>query len=333
MADKKFTFYNEDPEIPSQWYLVEAVWWLALQRVPWGTRAGELVAEGWFEEDDELPPSDPELSQTSLLALEKEYTDKANLSPSPMVVRADYDSTRSLRANIRRIAKLQARIKDKGIPSHYAETIEIIEDQIFEREIWRQDHLRQFSLDAANLFASLKGGSVTASGFKVFGKTFDEARKTIKSRSLNFRTMERISISPEEWSLDGMSWDDCTLQTELHLYCCVAIYRDELLSHFPPKLINSPNGGFCDDLFIVSEDKVFEFVEDDAKNTKPGRPTKNWDAFYLELTDRLMNGRLPKKQSAAAYEMRMWFKDELGEKVGLSTISEKLKPFYDRFMR
>lgn len=332
MAEQQFTFYNEDDDIPFQWYLVEAVWWVALQRVPWGTRAGELIAEGWFEEDDELPPSDPELSQTGLLALEKEYTDNASLSPSPMTVRADYDSTRSLRASIRRIAKLDARLKVTGIPSHYSESIAAIEDQIFERDIWQQDHRKRFSLEAAKLFSALKEGSLTATGFKIFGRNYREVRKTIVSNSLNFKTMKRVTIRPDEWSLEGMLWDDCTLQTELNLYCCIAIHRDKLLTKFPPKLVSASNGGFCDDLFIVSEDKNVEIINDDAKGGKPGRPTKNWDAFYIELTDRLIKGDLPKKQSAAAYEMRMWFKDELGEKVGLSTISEKLKPFYHRFM-
>lgn len=329
--NRTFTFYSKDDYIPYLWYLVEAVWWISLQRVPDDHYGGQRLFEGFPNDGDQ--PLGIELSQTRVLALEKQFTDRAKISPNPMIVSDEYHSSETLLQNLEEYKAFLEQPHSQSVKSTYANVIGDIEDQLYERDRWLREHRKNLDVELTKLFVPLYEGRLRATGFKIRGSSVDEAKAHIRQHSLLFSTMKRVPISPDEWSLEGMSWDDCILQTDHHLYAGVAITRDELLSVFPPKCKPLKSGGMCDEYIVTSANHRIEFVEEEDSSSRTGRPTKDWDAFYLELSKRLIENSLPAKQSAAAYEFRIWFKDTLGEKVGLSTISEKLKPFYQEFIR
>ena len=69
------------------------------------------------------------------------------------------------------------------------------------------------------------------------------------------------------------------------------------------------------------------------KLKKRGRPSMNWGSFYLELAGRVKNGDLPKKQEAFIFEMQGWCLKNWGREVGRSTLLEKIRPFYQEYVR
>jgi hypothetical protein len=77
---------------------------------------------------------------------------------------------------------------------------------------------------------------------------------------------------------------------------------------------------------------------DDTKITAPtriilGRPSFKWDEFHLEIAERLQKGVLPTKQKAFISEMQQWCKTQWGREVARSTLLQKIKPYYDAFVR
>jgi hypothetical protein len=58
-----------------------------------------------------------------------------------------------------------------------------------------------------------------------------------------------------------------------------------------------------------------------------------WDRFHLEIAKRLMAGKIPEKQDAFVAEMHEWCRTTLGVKPGESTLKQRIKPYYDTFVR
>jgi hypothetical protein len=81
------------------------------------------------------------------------------------------------------------------------------------------------------------------------------------------------------------------------------------------------------------------FVLSEASEKSPGaarprgRPAFAWDAFHLEVTDLLLRKELPEKKEAAIQHLQEWFAKTLNQCPSRSSIGEKLKPYYDRFMK
>ena len=329
MSDRNFDFYITTDFVPKYWYLLEAVWWIAFQCIPYYPNNARHLLESDFYEKS--VSNDIALSNSHLMALEKEYTDKAGISPNPMTVSGNPIHKNAIDEQIADYQDFLQSLKGKVEADYYKKVIYDLEEQKANRDLWLKEHKKKLSIHVASLFSLIWEGKIRTTGFKVFGRTTEEAKRRIRDNSLVIGQLPREVISPEEWSLEAMKWDDCILQCEHHLFAGVAIHHNDILNAFPPKC-ERIDGGLCDGLVISSERKKIKFIEEpEANNSKTGRPAKNWDAFYLELAKRIKSESLPEKQSAAAYEFRAWFHDALGESVGLSTISEKLKPFYREF--
>jgi hypothetical protein len=64
-----------------------------------------------------------------------------------------------------------------------------------------------------------------------------------------------------------------------------------------------------------------------------GRPPLKWDDFHVEIAKRVQRGELPSKQEAYISEMQAWCVSRWGQEVGRSTLLQKIKPYYDSFVR
>ena len=67
-------------------------------------------------------------------------------------------------------------------------------------------------------------------------------------------------------------------------------------------------------------------------STKRGRPSLDWNSFYLELTDRIKSDDLPDKQESFIAEMQDWCIKNWGQQVGRSTLLQKISPFYKKYV-
>jgi hypothetical protein len=70
-----------------------------------------------------------------------------------------------------------------------------------------------------------------------------------------------------------------------------------------------------------------------VKSLHRGRPAYPWDAFHLEVAALLGRNELPDKKEAAIEHFRDWFRREHGIPASRSVVGEKLKPYYDRFLK
>lgn len=327
---KKFTFYTEDDNVPRYWFLIECIWWVAVQRIPFpeSYRARSIDHFG----NDENPPRGPILSETTILALEPEYTELLNISPCPMKVADDNSDLPVLREALKELQNLNQEYPSWNLSSFHQERIQALEDQIADQVRWLKEHRAALDEPVTKLLDALKAGRIKAYGRKIVGASIEAAERNQRLNSLVLDRIESKLIPASEWNLANADWDNCALQTEHHLYAAIEIHNNSLLTEFPPECEKISDGGHCDGLVITSADHKFEFADETQNSSRSGRPSKNWDAFYLELMRRFIDGNLPSKQSAAVYELRIWFQDELGEEVGLSTIAEKLSPFYNEFV-
>jgi hypothetical protein len=64
-----------------------------------------------------------------------------------------------------------------------------------------------------------------------------------------------------------------------------------------------------------------------------GRPPFPWDPFHIEVATLLLRNELPEKKEAAIEYFQGWFLREHGIEVGRSVIGDKLKPYYDKFIK
>lgn len=323
---KEFTFYTQDDYVPLHWFLIECLWWIAVQRIPYPKSYSDRTL-GHFGNDEQRPRG-PALSETKLLALEPEYSELLKIAPSPMRVSDDYCDLPFLRGQLNELQSLDQQYPSWHVSSYHEDKIHTLEDKIANQVRWLNEHRAALDGPVMKLLAALKAGRVKAYGRMIMGGSIKEAELNQRRKSIVIDQIVPTLIPSEAWSLSNAAWDDCALQTEYFLYAAIEIHRDSLLTEFPPICDQIIDGGECDGLVITSADHKFDFADETQASPRSGRPTKNWDAFYIELTRRFIDGDLPSKQSAAAYELRIWFRDELGEDVGLSTIGEKLSSFF-----
>jgi hypothetical protein len=64
-----------------------------------------------------------------------------------------------------------------------------------------------------------------------------------------------------------------------------------------------------------------------------GRPPYPWDAFHLEVAGLVRRDELPAKKEAAIEHFQAWFKRKLGIRPSRAAVGEKLKPYYDEFVK
>jgi hypothetical protein len=80
--------------------------------------------------------------------------------------------------------------------------------------------------------------------------------------------------------------------------------------------------------YILNDDQP----EKIKKTGQRGRPSLDWDTFFLELAGRIKNNDLPEKQEAFILEMQEWCIKHWGKEVARSTLLQKISPFYQRYV-
>ena len=53
----------------------------------------------------------------------------------------------------------------------------------------------------------------------------------------------------------------------------------------------------------------------------------------MEVTDLLLRGAMPAKKESAIQHFQDWFEQTLSVRPGRTSIGERLKPYYDRFVK
>jgi hypothetical protein len=137
-------------------------------------------------------------------------------------------------------------------------------------------------------------------------------------------------ISLDFWASANVAWRANCAQGRRKTYKFIQLATENLFKEFP-----LPNPEPTLEILQVGDN----FVLPEKLIIKPlmlpplGRPPLKWDEFHLEIARILKENKLPPKQEAFIGEMQAWCRIHWGQEVARSTLLQKIKPYYDSFMR
>jgi hypothetical protein len=143
--------------------------------------------------------------------------------------------------------------------------------------------------------------------------------------------VDREPIPSDFWGSTNIDWRESfaegVTKERAVAYGLILVDVAELLKEFP-----LPNGDPYDAVRKAGGYLVLTSADEIRGGTTRGRPPYKWDEFHLEMTKRVMED-LPSKMEACVSEMKAWCEKKWNRSVGRSTLIEKIKPYYDEFMR
>ena len=197
---------------------------------------------------------------------------------------------------------------------------------------WDKKYEAYIELVESKFFVALREGKIKAFGRKLPHYDLDTAIGILDGgeRPWTWFDMEHEDIPADFWRLDGIDWNQSNAQNGKSHYCHIYVNTDELMDVFP-----APDGEEAQSVKVIAGQYILDNrqAEKIKKASKRGRPSLKWDSFYLELAGRIKNDELPEKQEAFIAEMQDWCLEHWGQKVGRSTLLQKISPFYQRYVK
>jgi hypothetical protein len=193
---------------------------------------------------------------------------------------------------------------------------------------WSHVYERAIEYPASRIFVSLRSGSLRANGRLLPYADVRATRSKLEAEGRDVFDLAVTDIPPTFWSLQGIDYDASAAGNGTEYYCHISCLTDDVLSVFPGQREEVTGVLRIGDSFVLGERPGAV-----GSRVHRGRPPYPWDAFHLEVAVLLRRNELPAKKEAAIEHFRSWFDREHGIKVSRSVIGEKLKPYYDRFLR
>jgi hypothetical protein len=154
------------------------------------------------------------------------------------------------------------------------------------------------------------------------------ARSSLEADGRDIFDLDLTDIPPTFWSLQGIDFDASAAANGTDYYCHISCRTDDVFSMFPGEREETTGVMRVGASFVLNgRPGVIR------SSLRRGRPSYPWDAFHLEVAELLRRNELPDKKEAAIAYFRSWFDREHGIKASRSVVGEKLKPYYDRFLR
>jgi hypothetical protein len=188
---------------------------------------------------------------------------------------------------------------------------------------------------AAELFLKLRRGEIKAKG-KLLPpgiQIIDFVEQDNSYGRSDFDGLTDTVIPPDFWTMTGIDWIANAVSARGQCYCDVSMSVAPLMSLFSGSRTPVERAEFVGNYLRVTESDEESAAYAPAKRT-PGRPPVfGWDAFHVEVADLIKSGRIPQKKEAAIQHMLTWFEStQEGKKPSRSAVSEKLTPYYRRFI-
>lgn len=148
---------------------------------------------------------------------------------------------------------------------------------------------------------------------------------------LNEKKVQKIPAS--YWRFEGVSWQFGKMRCPEGRYVYIHFDFNNIIEVFkeaePEYVTVEKRNGH---LFYITED---DKSDQRIIKKKLGRKTVvNWDLVHPYITSQIVeSGGILSKQDSFAQDVQDWIVKELNKKVGISTIKEKLKPYYKTFQK
>jgi hypothetical protein len=307
-------------ELPEKCFLQEVLYWVAFQRLPIADRdsdgnelreTADIVEEydikmpDRFLQDDECAraniPSDPRLA--ALISyrpmINVETFDRLMLSGSEY----DYETRKRIESQRQEVIQFQT-----------------------EYEEFKLKYEAAIEYPASQILIALKKGELKAKGRNYADLNFNEEFGVPA-----FYSAPILDIPPSFWSLKGIDFDASAARNDHDHYYHIFCRTEDVLAQFP--------GDKRESVYGVERIGTSFFIKDEPNKplsdlaARRGRPPLPWEPFHHEVTALLVQGALPTKKEAAIKFFQDWFLKEFRVEPSRSKVGEKLKPYYDRFVK
>jgi hypothetical protein len=210
--------------------------------------------------------------------------------------------------------------------------IQLEEAKIQEEKIaiWEEQFNAYTEVPISKIFLALREGRLKAFGRRLPHLSVEKSIKQLdKKSSWNWSDLEYEEIPEKFWRIDQIHWSSSAAESEDKHYIHIYVHTEELFSIFPiPAAEQTKNVLLIQGQYVLSHDAPKTVL---TKNR--GRPSWDWDSFYLEVSERIKNETYPEKLEAFVLEMQGWCLTQWGFEPGRSTVLQKLSPFHKKFSR
>lgn len=329
----KYTFFTQTTP-PDSWLLIDVLYWTALQILPQAQysidecddRDSEKYAqENIFQLGASVEPYafDPDTTSRAGLPVDprwEDYHGDGDYYSDPdhyeRLSRLIFDDD-PIGTEENRVEQL--RLRDLAIKHH--------QDQA-NWDSLLEDHLDQY---ISQLLLDLRKGHLVASGIFIDAKidpqnddsAYEAFESKVKTLSDYFNAVEPIPA--KFWIRKKTNFAGDYLEGNAGTFVAIRIFVDDVLEKYPPENVARRTfTNYGEGLFKVTDEATVKAPK------KRGRPQKNWEALSMKIAERIsVVGSLPVKQDAFAQELVDWYFETFQQKIGLSTVKEKLKPYYN----
>ena len=307
-------------ELPERCYLEEVLYWIAFQRLP---------VAGYNYDGQEIRQSEemgyaPGIVETELA---EEETKRAGIPPDPhwrallddrtLLSPAWYDDF---------LAKYDLD------PEHRTKLVAEREAAVaFEKEcqLWRPHYERAIEYPASRIFIALREGRLAATGRLLPALDEDEAiDQAEEGKEAGVLDIAATDIPWSFWTLKGIDFESSAAKNAVAHYCHVSFLTGDVLRVFPGDREEVSGVERVGETLILSETPR----RARSRNYR-GRPPYPWDGFHMEVADLLHRNSMPDKKEAAIEYFQSWFEREHGIRPSRAAVGEKLKPYFDKFIK
>jgi hypothetical protein len=197
---------------------------------------------------------------------------------------------------------------------------------------WNERLESFLDLYAAKLFVALREGTIGAEGKKLSKRALRAARRGGEDENaVDFSSGDWKAIPHDFWVSGGIDWKLSCGEGRDCAYALILVGTAELFRAFPaPPLEPSSRVARLGGGYVLLNDTGTAL---NMQTASRGRPPFPWDDFHVEVARRAAAGQLGTKQEALIEEMSNWCISRWGRSPGRSTISQKLKPYFDVLVR
>ena len=307
-------------ELPDRCYLEEVLYWVAFQRLPIidaYTNDGQDIRQ-WDEMDFAPGIVEPALTEdeTRRAGIPPDPNWRAILEETTLLSPAWYDDF------------LSQHDLDPDVRSRLSVEREAAVAFEKERQLWQPHYERAIEYPSSRVFIALREGRLSGKGRLLPALDADEAVDLLNAKDKNVLDIAATDIPPTFWTLKGIDFQSSAAKNAVAHYCHISFPTDDVLRLFPGDREEVSGVQRVGETLILSERPRHH-----QSNVRRGRPPYPWEGFHIEVADLIRRNELPDKKEAAIEHFQSWFKREHGTRPSRAVVGEKLKPYFDKFIK
>jgi hypothetical protein len=309
--------------IPEKCFLKEVLYWVAFQRLP----LAACDSEG-TDTHDSTENIDFKIEPLEVEWLSDDECTKLGIPPDPNAAALRDDRTT---AGVEFDEYFSMDKLDEDFRRHLESERQEAARFKSEYENWKLKFTQAIEYPASKIFVALRSGQLRGFGKLLPDKDVRRALSIIDAEGLRIPDLPNVQIPDSLWSLKALDFEASALSSDRRTYCHVYCLTEEGLAYFPgddPETIHEVKK--IGNTYVIPDRQSKQLVRSNAQR---GRPSYPWDGFHHEVAGLIQEGKLPFKKESGIQYFQEWFHRTRGIRPSRAAIGEKLKPYYDRFVR